>query len=73
MEVIFVPQTENSALAKRLREEEKTLEKLTGYKVKYVEKAGTNLGGLLCRSDHWAGKLCGRKNCLLCYTKQKRI
>ena len=67
--VIFVPQTENSTLAKMLREEEQTLEKLTGYKIKYVEKSGKSLGGILCKSDHWAGRMCGRKSCLLCYTK----
>ena len=67
--VIFVPQTANSQLAKMLREEEATLEKMTGYRVKYVERAGSSIGNLLCRSDHWAGRLCGRKECLLCYTK----
>ena len=69
--VIFVPQTANSQLAKMLREEEKTLERMTGYRVKYVEKAGTSIGNLLCKSDHWVGRLCGRKECLLCYTKEK--
>ena len=68
--VIFIPQTENSMLAKMLREEETVMEKLTGYRVKYVEKAGTNLGDVLCRSDHWAGRLCDRQACLLCTTKQ---
>ena len=53
-----------------LREEEKIMENLTGYRVKYVEKAGTSIGDLLCRSDHWAGRLCGREACLLCNTKQ---
>jgi hypothetical protein len=69
--VIFIPQTKNSKLAKMLRQEEATLEKMTGYRVKYVEKAGQSIGGLLCKSNHWAGKLCGRGGCLLCYTKEK--
>ena len=38
--VIFIPHTANSQLAKMLREEETTLVKMTGYRVKYVEKAG---------------------------------
>ena len=67
--VIFVPQTANSQLAKMLREEEKTLEKITGYRIKYVERAGANLGSLLCKSDQWAGEICGRAACLLCHTK----
>ena len=68
--VIFIPQTANSKLAKMLREEEPTLERMTGYRIKYVEKVGTSIGGILCKSDHWAGRLCGREACLLCYTKQ---
>ena len=62
--VIFVPQTANSQLAKMLREEEATLEKMTGYKVKYVEKTGTSIGNLLCRSDHWGWKTVWKKGVL---------
>ena len=54
-----------------LKEEESTLERLIGYRVKYVERAGSNIGSILCKSDHWAGRLCGRQACLLCYTKEK--
>ena len=56
-------------LAKML--EEVHLEKVTGYKVKYVEKPGQNLGNMLVRFDPWAGMVCGREGCLLCETKTK--
>ena len=69
--VIFVPQTANSLLAKMLRQEESHLEKVTGYRVKYVEKAGQNIGSLLVRSNPWSGIDCGRRGCLLCETKAK--
>ena len=69
--VIFVPHTAHSKLAKMLREEEISLEKHTGYRVKYVERAGTNIGNILCKSDHWSGRQCGRNDCLLCLTKAK--
>jgi hypothetical protein len=69
--VIILPQTANSMLAKMLRLEEVHLEKVTGYRVKYVEKPGQNLGSMLVRSNPWAGINCGREGCLLCETKQK--
>ena len=69
--IIFVPQTANSVLAKILRQDEAFLEKVTGYRVKYVEKPGQNLGSQLVRSNPWAGQDCGRLGCLLCETKSK--
>ena len=69
--VIFVPQTENSRLVKMLREEEVHMVKATGYRVKYVEQAGKNLGSMLVKSNPWAGMPCGQATCLLCATKTK--
>ena len=69
--VIFVPQTANSLLAKMLRLEEVHLEKVTGYRVKYVEKSGQNIGHLQVRSNPWSGMNCGRRGCMLCETKAK--
>ena len=69
--VVFVPQTANSMLAKMLRQEEAHLSKVTGYRVKYVEKSGQNLGSKLVRSNPWSGSGMdfGRLGCLLCKTK----
>ena len=53
-----------------LRAEEIYMVKATGYRVKYVEKPGQNLGSMLVKSNPWAGMLCGQTTCLLCETKE---
>ena len=58
-------------LVKMLRQEEAHLSKVTGYRVKYVERSGQNLGSQLVRSNPWSGMDCGRLGCLLCLTKSK--
>ena len=45
--VMFVPFTEGSALAKRMREAESNLQEMTGYRLKIVERAGTKLEDIL--------------------------
>ena len=67
--VIFVPQTENSGLAKMLRENEEEMCRITGYKMKIVERAGRSLTSLLVKSNPWGGEDCGREGLLLCHTK----
>ena len=49
--VMFVPYTIGSGLAKELREAEEMLYKLTGYRLKIVERSGTTLEMLLHKSD----------------------
>ena len=61
--VIFVPHTKDSSLAKELREKEKDLCKITGDKVKIIEKAGNKLEDILIKRDPWKGADCGRPNC----------
>jgi hypothetical protein len=58
--VIFVPQTEHSGLAKTLRENEEEMLKVTGYKLKIVERAGKRLTSMLTKSNPWGGYDCGR-------------
>ena len=53
--VIFVPQTKHSELAKKLRECENELVKVTGYKIKIVERCGTSLTRILTKSNPWGG------------------
>ena len=69
--VIFVPFTTHNALAKSMREAEEKLGKLTGYKLKVVERAGTKLDDILHKSDPLQGIDCRRRSCLLCTTKSK--
>ena len=67
--VLFVPYTNGSVLAKRLREAEENLLHSTGYKLKIVEKGGSKLEDLLHKSDPCQGQDCERQDCLLCSTK----
>jgi hypothetical protein len=67
--VMFVPYTHGSRLAKKLREAEMTLEGMTGYRLKIVERGGRRLEDMLHKSDPWEGQLCGRQKCLPCKTK----
>ena len=64
--VLFVPRTRNGELAKRLRQEEEQLSRMTGYKVKIVERGGMQVKNILHKSNPWEGQLCGRGGCLVC-------
>ena len=68
--VIFCPYTPESELAKRLREVEADMEKMSGYRVKVVEEAGETIKDILHSSNPWRGENCGRTNCWLCRTKE---
>ena len=47
------------------------MEKITGFRMKVVERVGVKLEQLLHKSDPWSGKECERPNCILCKTKQE--
>ena len=64
--VLFVSQTPNGILAKQLQKVENVISKLTGDRVKVVERGGTSIKKILVKSNPWAGALCGRDNCLPC-------
>ena len=63
--VLFCPQTRHGELARRLREADQKLSKITDDKLKITERAGTKLRFLLCKSDPFEGGKCGDK-CLIC-------
>ena len=69
--VMFVPYTVGSELAKRMREAETTLQSMTGYRLKIVERSGLKLEDILHKADPWQGQECGREKCLLCLTKTR--
>ena len=69
--VMFVPFTRHSELANRLRENEESMEKMSGYKLKIVERGGTKIVDMLHKANPWAGQDCERKKCLLCTTKKE--
>ena len=64
--VLFVPKTPAGELARRLREVETEIEKISGDRVKVVEKAGVMLKNILHKANPWAGDQCGRQECLVC-------
>ena len=64
--VMFVPRTEGGELAKRLRQEEEIISKITGNKVKIQEKSGTMIQRILHKSDPWSKEPCDRPDCLVC-------
>jgi hypothetical protein len=63
--VLFVEQTRDGELAKRLREIERRTNRLVGYKTKIVEGVGTKLKHLLPNTNPWKGAPCGR-DCIPC-------
>ena len=65
--VFFVPQTKKGELAKRLQKVEDDIAKVTGSRVRVVERAGTTIRRILHRSNPWAGGNCGREKCLSCF------
>ena len=67
--MIFVPHTNNSELANELKAKETELCKITGDRIKIVERSGTKLENILGGTDPWKGLDCKRENCLLCNKK----
>ena len=69
--VMFVPRTKNGELARKLREKEMELGKLTGFRLKIVERAGTSIEKMLHKSNICAGEDCDRDKCLMCESKSR--
>ena len=64
--VIFVSQTPNGELAKRLQKAENKIAKFTGERVRICERGGKTIREILHKSNPWSGGNCGRRNCLPC-------
>ena len=62
--VLFVPRTPNGELITRLREAEANITKVTGDKIKLVEKTGRMIKRIVHKSNPYSGENCGRQNCL---------
>ena len=56
--VMFVQRTPNGVLAEGIRREEDTISRLSGHRVKIIEKAGRKLSELLVKSDPFGGADC---------------
>ena len=64
--VLFVMQTPNGELAKRLRQAEQELSEICGNKVKIVERSGVSLKSILVKTNPLPEQKCGRMNCFPC-------
>ena len=64
--VMFVSQTPNGELAKRLQQAENKIAKFTGERVRICERGGKTIREILHKSNPWSGGPCGRRNCLPC-------
>ena len=64
--VLFVPRTPHSELAKMIREDERTISKLSGYRIKIVERCGTKLVDLLRNKGASYAQPCNREKCHPC-------
>ena len=71
--IIFVPHTEKSQLAKRIREKLEMLEKLSNLSVRVIERAGEKIEDILHKSNPWKGENCGRKGCIFCESVKKQL
>ena len=64
--VMFVSQTPRGELFKSLQKVENDMAKITGEKIKFVERSGTSIKDIFHKSNPWSGGNCGRKECLPC-------
>ena len=52
--VIFIQHTEHSVLAQRIRENFKEFERVSRFRIKFVEKTGDKVVDLLHKLDSWS-------------------
>ena len=62
--VLFLDNTANGELVKRMNRGEEDLGEATNLRVRMAESAGTPLGILLTRSNPWGPGDCGRDDCV---------
>lgn len=68
---MFVPRTPGGALATHMRQTEKDLNKISGFKIKIVEECGGDLKGALVKSNPWSTDDCERADCPLCTARRE--
>ena len=71
--VMFVPNTEGSEFAKRLREKLQHFEKFSRIRLKIVERTGEKLVDMLHKSNPWSGERCERKECKSCSSSDEKV
>ena len=71
--ILFVDNTKDGMLARRLSGEEKRLAGSTSYRVRIVESAGMPLSRLLPSTNPWGAGDCGRLDCVTCNQGDEKI
>ena len=71
--ILFVPYTEMSTLAKRIRNRLKVYEELSDISMRVVEKTGERVMDTLHRSNPWENNKCGRVDCRICESPEEKI
>ena len=64
--ILFVDQSPNGELARRMREKLRSMEGTLGFRVKVVERVGQQLGSKFSLTTVWEGTKCGRTDCVTC-------
>ena len=71
--VFFIPHTENSELAKRVREKLKSFEEISCIRVRIVERIGKKLVDILHKSNPWEAIHCEREDCMFCNSGEEKL
>ena len=71
--VLFVEQTPDGELARRLREVLQRLSPVMGFAVKVVERNGRTLQSKFQQSSLWEGAHCGRDKCITCNQGSEKV
>ena len=68
---MYANSAQGGALASKIREIERDINKHSSKKVKVVEKYGQQVQSILTTPDPWGSERCGRVDCLPCTTTQE--
>ena len=70
--VLFVDSSKGGLLAKKFKEEERRLGRMTGYNIRIAEMAGMPLSRLLPSTNPWGPDDCGREDCPVCSQEDEK-
>ena len=70
---MFVEHTVNGELAKRLQKAEDEMARMTGFRIRVTEMAGSQLRRILPNTNPWQGQDCLRQGCVPCGQGGERL
>ena len=71
--VLFVPHTENSELAKRIREKLRSFEEISCIRIRIVKRIGEKLMDIIHKSNPWKAIHCDREDCMFCNSSEEKL